>query len=155
MPLLHLGLGGPRWLDWSVHIDALLLSMALAYGYYFAVTELRPRVSDAGRVRRGQVALFVAGVVALYAAGGTPLHDLGEERLLSAHMLQHFIFTGVAAPLLLAGTPGWLWEWIINSTRSQRIAAFLTRPVVAFSVFNGLLVFRLPAPAGAAATEHP
>ena len=46
-PLLHVGVGGPRWLDWSLHVDALILCIVLAYGYYYAVTELRPRVSDA------------------------------------------------------------------------------------------------------------
>lgn len=146
LPLLHAGFGGPRWLDWTLHWDALLLSAALAYAYYYAVTRLRPAVSDAGRVRRSQAVLFSLGVVALYLGGGTPLHDLGEQYLLSAHMLQHFFFTMVAPPLLLAGTPSWLWRWLLVRPGVELVAGFLTRPLVAFSVFNALLVLtHLPA----------
>lgn len=140
IPLLHLGVGGPPWLDWSVHLDAILLTIALAWAYYYAVTELRPRVSDAGRVRRSQVLLFALGLVALYLAGGTPLHDLGEERLLSAHMAQHLLFTLAAAPLLIAGVPSWLWAWLLLRPVVRPAAQFLTRPLVAFSIFNAMLL---------------
>ena len=138
--LPHIGVGGPRWLDWSLHIDALLLSVALAWGYYYAVTELRSRVSDADRVKRSQVVLFSLGLLSLFIAGGTPLHDLGEEYLLSAHMLQHLLFTMVAAPLLIAGTPSWLWQLLLGGRRVMPVARLLTRPLVAFSLFNALLV---------------
>lgn len=140
MSLLHVGVGGPRWLDWSVQPDALLLVLALGWAYYYAVTELRLRVADAGRVRRGQVALFSLGVLTLFVAGGTPLHDLGEEYLLSAHMLQHLLFSLVAAPLLIAGTPAWLWQTLLGGPRVLPVARLLTRPLVAFALFNGYLV---------------
>src|SRR3972149_7732357 len=106
VPLLHVGVGGPDWLDWSLHIDAILLCAVLGYGYYYAITKLRPRISDAARVKRSQVLLFSAGLLALFLAGGTPLHDLGEEYLLSAHMAQHLLFTLVAPPLPIAGPRG-------------------------------------------------
>jgi len=140
MPLLHLGLGGPRWVDWSIHVDAIVLCIVVAWAYYYAVVELRPRVSDAGRVRRGQVVLFALGVLSLYMAGGTPLHDLGEEYLLSAHMAQHLLFTLAAPPLLIAGTPAWLWGWLLRRPVVWPAARFLTQPVVAFAIFNALLI---------------
>jgi putative membrane protein len=138
--LLHLGVGGPTWLDWSVHIDALLLTGALAYAYYYAVTKLRPVVSDAGRVKRSQIALFSLGLLSLYVAGGTPLHDLGEHYLLTAHMMQHLLFTMAAAPLLVAGTPAWLWQWLLVRPKVMPVARVLTTPLVAFGTFNALLV---------------
>ena len=145
MPLLHVGVGGPTWLDWSVHLDAILLTIALAWGYYYAVTGLRPRVSDAGRVRRSQVVYFSLGLLSLYLAGGTPLHDLGEERLLSAHMAQHLLFTLAAPPFLIAGIPAWLWEWLLLGPRVRPLATFFTRPLVAFAVFNAVaLLTHLP-----------
>lgn len=139
-PLLHVGVGGPRWLDWTVHIDAIILCFVLAYGYYYAVTELRPRVSDAGKVKRSQVLLYSAGLLALYVAGGTPLHDLGEQYWLSAHMMQHLLFTLVAPPLLIAGTPGWLWKWLLVRRRVLPAARWLTHPVPAMGMFNFLLL---------------
>ncbi|MBI4571120.1 MAG: cytochrome c oxidase assembly protein [Chloroflexi bacterium] len=141
MPLLlHLGVGGPVWLDWSLHVDALILVIVLGWCYAYAVNELRPRVSDAGRVKRSQVLLFVGGLAALFAAGGTPLHDLGERYWLSAHMTQHLLFTLVAPPLLIAGTPAWLWKWLLGGRFVLPVARVLTRPLIAFSIFNALLV---------------
>jgi putative membrane protein len=144
-PLLHVGVGGPEWLDWSVHLDAILLCLVLELGYYYAIRELRPRVSDAGRVKRSQQACFHLGVLALFLAGGSPLHDLGEHYLLSAHMFQHLLFTLVAPPLLIAGTPGWLWQAFLRLPGVMAPARFLTRPLVAFSLFNAVqLMTHLP-----------
>jgi putative membrane protein len=140
LPLLHVGVGGPDWLDWSLHIDALLLCAVLGYAYYYAVTALRPRISDAGRVKRSQLLLFSAGLGALYLAGGTPLHDLGEEYLLSAHMMQHLLFTLVAPPLLIAGTPTCLWQWLLLRPAVLPVARLLTRPLVTMAVFNAVLL---------------
>jgi len=140
MPLLHLGLGGPRWIDWTFHVDAIVICIMLAWAYYYAIVELRPRISDAGRVRRSQVVLFSLGVLSLFIAGGTPLHDVGEEYLFSVHMAQHIFFTIAAPPLLIAGTPGWLWQWLLKRPVVFPIAKALTQPLVAFSIFNGLLV---------------
>ncbi|MGB2694031.1 MAG: cytochrome c oxidase assembly protein [Dehalococcoidia bacterium] len=140
MPLLHVGVGGPEWVDWNVHVDAILLVMALSWGYYYATTELRPRVSDAARVKRGQVILFSLGVLALYVGAGTAIHDLGEQRLLSIHMVQHLLFTLVAPPLLIAGTPAWLWQALLCGPKVYPISRLLTRPLVAFTMFNAIQV---------------
>lgn len=140
LTLLHVGVGGPRWLDWSIHLDTIALIIVLAEAYRYAVVNLRPRVSDAGKVKRSQVLLYSSGLLALFVAGGTPLHNVSEQYLLSAHMLQHFIFTMVAAPLLVAGTPAWLWRYLLCSRRALPISRFLTRPLVAFGTFNALLL---------------
>jgi putative membrane protein len=70
-----------------------------------------------------------------------PMHDLAERYLYSMHMVQHLAFTLVAAPLLVAGTPAWLWRAILRPRPVGVAFAFLTRPVVALAVFNGLLLF--------------
>ena len=140
MPVLHAGVGGPNWFDWSVHWDTILLCVVLLYGYYYAVTKLRPRISDAGRVKRSQIVLFSLGVLALYIGGGTAIHDLGEEYLFTAHTVQHLLFALAAAPLLLAGTPTWLWEWFVRPRPVMAVARVITKPVVAFTLFNALLV---------------
>ncbi|MEX2158381.1 MAG: cytochrome c oxidase assembly protein [Dehalococcoidia bacterium] len=140
LPLLHLGAGGPRWVDWSIHVDAIVLCIVLAFAYYYAVVELRPRVSDAGRVRRSQVWLFSLGLLALFVAGGTPLHNIGEQYWLSAHMVQHLLFTIAAPPLLIAGTPSWLWTWLLKRRVVFPVMRVLTHPLIAFSIFNGLLI---------------
>ena len=146
LTLLHVGVGGPRWLDWSIHLDAIALIIVLAEAYRYAVVTLRPRVSDAGRVKRSQVLLFAGGLLALLVAGGSPLHNISEQYWLSAHMFQHLLFTLVAAPLLVAGTPTWLWRYLLCSRRVLPVSRFLTRPLVSFSLFNMLLLLtHLPA----------
>src|ERR1700694_348767 len=140
LTLLHVGVGGPRWVDWSSHLHAIALIIGLAEAYRYAVVTLRPRVSDAGKVKRSQVLLYSGGLLALFVAGGSPLHNISEQYLLSAHMVQHLIFTLIAAPLLLAGTPGWLWRYLLCSPRVLPVARFLTKPLVAFGLFNALLL---------------
>lgn len=143
--LLHVGVGGPRWVDWSIHLDTIALIVVLAEAYRYAVVTLRPRVSDAGKVKRSQVLFYSGGLLALFAAGGTPLHNISEQYLLSAHMLQHLIFTMVAAPLLLAGTPAWLLRYLFVRPRVYPVAKVLTKPLVAFGLFNAvLLITHLP-----------
>ncbi len=138
MPVLHIA--GYEWLDWHLHLDVVLVLLLLEGAYLYSVTELRQRISDAGRVKRSQVATFSLGVLVLYVAAGTPIHDLAERYLLSAHMFQHLLFTLVAAPLLLAGTPGWLWQALLRGPRTLQVARLLTHPVLTFALFNAVLL---------------
>ncbi len=140
LPLLHVSAGGSHWLDWALDLDVLALCVVLGYGYFLTVTALRPRISDAGRVRRSQAALFYAGVVLLYATSGGPLHKLSDEYLVSAHMLQHSLLMLGVAPLLLAGTPGWVWMALVRRLRAERVARIVTKPLVALVVFNAVLL---------------
>ena len=128
-----------------MHLEVVALCVLLEAAYLYAVTYLRPRLSNAGRVKRSQVALFTLGVLTVYAATGSPLHGLAESYLLSAHMLQHLLLALIAAPLLLAGVPGWLWQAILRTPGAMPVARVITRPVIAFAVFNAsLLLFHLP-----------
>jgi putative membrane protein len=57
------------------------------------------------------------------------------------HMVQHLLFTLVAPPLLIAGLPDWLLRDILRPRTVSRVVRFLTRPLVALIVFNGVLLF--------------
>src|SRR5439155_22029885 len=103
-------IGGVEWLDWHLHPDVVLLCVTLLGAYFYAINGLRPRLSDAGRVKHSQVVLYLCGVLAIFVATGTPIHDLSEQSLLSVDMLQHLLLTLVAPPLLIAGVPSWLWR---------------------------------------------
>ena len=148
-------IGGVDWLDWHVHPDVLLLCAVLIVGYSYAVRFLRPRMSDAGRVRRSQVVCWLTGVFVILVATGTPIHDLSEHYLLSVHMFQHLLLTLVAPPLLLAGVPGWLWQAMLGGRRVLPIARFVLHPLVTFGVFNLLIVItHLPPVVDLALREH-
>jgi putative membrane protein len=142
--LLHAGTT-TTWWHWHLHPDVVLLCLFLETAYLYAVTQLRASVSDAGRVRRTQVASFSAGVIVVYLAAGSPMHDVSENYLLSAHMPQHTLFTLVAAPLLLAGIPGWLWQVPLRSRAVLAVARVIVHPLVILFVVNGVfLITHLP-----------
>lgn len=144
-PLLLHAATGPYRFHWNVHSDVVLFCIILEIGYLYTVTQLRDLMSDAGRVRHSQVALFSSGVLVLYLAAGTPIHDISEQYLLSFHMLQHSLFMLVVAPLLLAGIPAWVWQALLRLPGMLRVGKVLTHPVVAFAIFNGtLLITHLP-----------
>jgi putative membrane protein len=124
---------------WHLHLDVLAV-LGSVVGVYVIVVRRHDEtagVPTPRRVRR----LFLAGMGVLFVGSLWPIHDLAERYLYSAHMLQHLLYTLVAAPLLVAGIPAWLWRRALVP-RPVRVAwRFLTRPVPALILFNGVLLF--------------
>ena len=78
-------IGGVEWLDWHLHLDVVLLCVALLAAYLYAINDLRPQISDAGRVRKhSRSSSSRLGVLTIYVATGSPIHDLREQYLFSA-----------------------------------------------------------------------
>src|SRR2546422_1914711 len=138
-------IGGVEWLDWRLHPDVVLLCVTLLGAYFYAINILRPRLSDAGRVKHSQVALYLCGVLAIFIATGTPIHDLSEQYLLSVHMVQHLLLTLVAPPLLIAGVPSWLWRAMLGGRHVPSVTRVLVPPRGTVGVVN-LLVLGTPPP---------
>ncbi|HXH56206.1 cytochrome c oxidase assembly protein [Iamia sp.] len=82
--------------------------------------------------------MFFAGLVALAVSASWPLDTIGDGYLFSVHMIQYLVMTLIAAPLLLAGIPGWLLRELTLPVRP--VLARLARPLVALAVFNLVLV---------------
>ncbi|MDE0805429.1 MAG: cytochrome c oxidase assembly protein [Acidimicrobiales bacterium] len=121
--------------------DAWVLMIGLAAGYFWALRNLGPRLStDAARqgVERRQRRRFIAGLFVLGATVSWPIDTIGDGYLFSIHMLQYLIMSFVAAPLLVAGTPGWLLDALTEPVRP--FVRRITRPVVALLTFNTVLV---------------
>ncbi|MDQ3216360.1 MAG: cytochrome c oxidase assembly protein [Actinomycetota bacterium] len=118
---------------WAFHAhpDVWLLVLVLGGGYGWAVRRKGP-----GSVSRKEIMLFSAGLLALWAGADYPVHDLSEGYLFSVHMVQHMVFSLIAPPLLLMGTPRWLLRALISPPAVLRAARFLTRPMVALIAFN-------------------
>jgi putative membrane protein len=128
-------------IGWHPHFDVWALCLVLAVGYWAALRWWGPRHVTPGEpaATRGQVVAFVSGVVALLVASDWPVHELAEERLLSVHMVQHLLMSLVAPPLLLAGTPGWLFRTILSPRWLFAVVRALARPIVALLVFNAFI----------------
>jgi putative membrane protein len=127
--------------QWHAHPDVWLLVVASIGGYLAALRWLGPvRVGHGAAPATARQRLFYfAGVFALWLGADWPMHDLSERFLFSAHMVQHMLFTFVAPPLLLLGLPAWLLETLLRPTWLRRAVAFMTRPVIALIVFNGVI----------------
>ena len=130
--------GGSVW-QFQPHPDVWLMIVLLVGGYFAA---LRWWSSDApvGRPVATQIqkVSFLLGVGVLWIGADWPMHDLSEDYLFSAHMVQHTLFSLVAPPLLLIGMPAWLLRKILRPVIGA--ARFLTRPLIAFAIFNSVIV---------------
>src|SRR5579862_8909112 len=91
-----------QW-DWQ---PSIVIGTALIVGFYlYAIGPLRKRYFPEERVKRSQVTCFLLGMFFMFLALVSPLDELGDSYLFSAHMVQHLVLTLVGPPLLLLGTP--------------------------------------------------
>lgn len=89
----------------------VIVPMLVAGGLYVAgVTRLWTRAGTGRALPRIRVATFAAGFLLAGILLLSPLDGLAD-RLLSAHMIQHFGLMLVAAPLLVLGRPGLASLW--------------------------------------------
>ena len=126
---------------WSAHPDVWLIVGMLGAGYAIAVARVGPRVAaERPLVSRFQVVCFALGLAAVWVASDWPVHDVAERYNYSVHMVQHLVFTMVAAPLLLLGTPAWLARWVLQPPALLRVVRNLARFIPALVIFNVVLV---------------
>lgn len=90
--------------------------------------------------RRRRTLFYVAGAVAYWIATDWPLGTLGAGYLASAHMFQFVLYTTVAAPLLLLGTPEWMARRVASRLRIYRALHLVSRPLIAGVTFNLILL---------------
>lgn len=120
-------------------IDAWLLVLGLGLGYRWAWAHVGPRLPGFDRREiTGRRRLFFAGLAVLAVAVSWPIDTIGDGYLFSIHMVQYLVMSFVAAPLLVAGTPGWMAVALTQPFR--RVLQRLTHPVVTLLLFNAVLV---------------
>ncbi len=90
---------------------------------------LAPQHAPGARATSPMQRWVTAAAFALLLAA---LGVIGAPRLLSLQALQHFVLVLVVPPLLVVGTPAWLWRLAIGRGRRLALARALTRPPVAF-----------------------
>ena len=125
---------------WHAHPSVWLLLGGIWVAYLLAVRNHAMTPGEAADKRR-RTTLFSIGMGVLLVGADWPIHDLAEGYLYSVHMVQHMLFTLVAPPLLIAGIPAWMWRMLLRPRPLFVAFRFLTRPVVALILFNGLLLF--------------
>jgi putative membrane protein len=114
--------------------------MALLVGGYVVATVRHARQHEITRHERRQWIWFGLGAAILWGATDWPMGTLGAGYLASVHMMQFLLYTLVAAPLLMLGTPEWMVRPIVVRLRMHGALRVLARPVVAGVGFNVILV---------------
>jgi len=93
--------------------------------------------------------LFAAGLALLVVPVASPLDHMGDEQLLSAHMLQHVLIGDVAPALMLVAVRGPLLFFLLPPAVLRPLAAFgplrrflgvLLRPLVALGLWTVTIV---------------
>jgi putative membrane protein len=122
--------------------EVYVLVVFLIGAYVYSMRVIGPRAVPAGEpiVTRSNVGCFVGAMMLLFAASTWPIHQIGEDYLYSAHMLQHMMLTYFMPPLLLLATPTWLMRLLVGTGRTWRVVTFMTKPVVAAVVFNAVVM---------------
>jgi putative membrane protein len=125
------------------HPEVWLLLGLLGASYAIAVVRVGPRLAPAKTavVTPLQIVCFSAGLVALLVASVWPIHDVGEQYLFSVHMVQHLVYSILAAPLLLLGTPAWMARALLSPPALLRSVRWCARFLPATILFNVVVVF--------------
>lgn len=133
------------YLDWQIEPVLIGLITTLGVAYYLSVGPLRQRLAPGKPYPTQRALVFGLGLVLLFLIEGSPLHDLAERYLLSAHMIQHLLLTYIVAPLLLAGTPAWLLRASLANKTMYPIMRVLLHPLTTFAAFAVVMyVYHLP-----------
>ncbi len=103
------------------------------------VSGFRSQVSEPPPYPRRQAIMFYAALVIFYLAVGSPLDQLGERYLLSAHMLQHQLIIYPAALLFLLGLPDWLVRPITARPGLRPVLRVLTNPIVCGVIYTAVI----------------
>jgi len=119
-------------LHWDFHPSVILGLAGLGGLYVF--------LGGRGAPSRRILAYFASLVVLLVTLNG-PLHDLADESLFSAHMIQHLVLTLVFPPLFLYGLPAWVVRPFLRAPRLLPLWRWMTRPVQAALIFTVPIVF--------------
>jgi cytochrome c oxidase assembly factor CtaG len=129
-------IGANFWLtEWNWEPSILIGAALIVGGYLSAVGPLRRKYGLAAATG-WQMFAFLLGALLMFLALVSPLDELGDTYLFSAHMVQHLFLTTIGPPLLLLGMPAWMAEPLLRNPVVFRIARFLTLPIVAFLLFN-------------------
>lgn len=159
-PVLHSGVPPTGWLHsgWRPEPTVVLGTFLLAALYVLWTGPLNRRRpgSEDRPVTGRQTTYFLAGCLAYLLALSPPLDDWSDYYLLTAHMFQHMVLIFVVAPLLLAGTPGWVLQPLADNRYINKIGYTLTRPIVAAILSTVIIVvWHLPGPYDTALQHEP
>lgn len=128
---------------WNGELNVAVVAVALLYLGFTG--RWRYHIQGSAAVPLSRKVLFLGGLLLFYLTLGSPVAWIGHE-MFSVHMLQQSILYLVVPPLLIRGTPSWLWRALWRRKGWRRFFRFGTMPLIALLLFNGLFsLYHIPA----------
>jgi putative membrane protein len=118
------------WRHW--HNEPWLIGGLVFLGWLWAVLAgpCRTRLAPGQPVPRGHAERYYLSLLVFYVAVGSPLDQIAERFLFSAHMLQHQLLIYPAAILFLFGIPSWMIDPVLARPVVRVPLQILTKPLV-------------------------
>ncbi|MES2693331.1 MAG: cytochrome c oxidase assembly protein [Verrucomicrobiota bacterium] len=125
------------WRHW--HNEPYLIGGLVFLGWLWAILAgpQRARLAPAGAPFPGWHAFrFYLALFIFYLAVGSPLDQIGERFLFSAHMAQHQLLVYPAAILFLLGIPHWMIDPVFRVPVLKKLSRFFTHPLTCTLVYT-------------------
>ena len=125
------------WTHW--HNESFLIGGIIFLGWLYALAAGPLRARLTGPLvpyPRRHAIKFYSALALFYLAVGSPLDQIGERFLFSAHMLQHQIMIYPAAILFLLGLPDWMVRPLAGQVAVHGLLRFATRPIICGIVYT-------------------
>jgi putative membrane protein len=124
------------WRHW--HNEPWLIGGLVVAGWLWAVAAgpARTRLAPGVVFPRSQAIQFYLGLLSFYLAVGSPLDQVAERFLFSAHMLQHQLLIYPAAILCLRGVPHWMIDSLLAPRVVRGLLRAITHPLSCGAIFT-------------------
>ncbi len=114
----------------------MIIAMAMVILYIRLISGIKYELKT---VRLSQKAMFLMGAAIYLLAAGGPLNYYGHHYLLSAHMLQQSLLYYVVPPLMIFGTPKFVFEALIKNKFAKKLLE--THLLISLLAFDILFSF--------------
>ena len=134
------------WRHW--HNEPYLIGGLVVLGWLWALLAgpLRARLAPGSPFPRRHAWCFYGALFIFYLAVGSPLDQVGERFLFSAHMLQHQLLIYPAVILFLLGLPHWMIDPVLGTRGVRPIFAFVVHPLPAALIYSLVIgIWHVPA----------
>jgi putative membrane protein len=127
------------WRHW--HNEPFLTGGLILAGWLYAILTgpLRARLSPGSPYPRGRAYAFYSALVLFYLAVGSPLDQVAERFLLTAHMAQHLVIMYPVPLLILLGLPAWMIDPLLSRPVLRAPLNLLLNPVACALVSTGVI----------------
>jgi putative membrane protein len=117
------------WRHW--HNEPFLTGGLILAGWLYAVLAgpLRSRLAPGAPYPAARAWMFYGALVVFYLAVGSPLDQVSERFLLSAHMVQHLLIMYPVALLILLGLPAWMIDPLLSRPALRGPFGMLLHPM--------------------------